>query len=183
MKRAGDSAGAAASGTDSETRESLRAILSERYRAPLMSFFRRRTSDLSEAEDLAQEVLLRVVQRRDRNALDQPDAFIFQTARNLLADRHRHASVKKKYHADLEIRQESTEGISPERVLQGKQELALVVDALKGLGEQTRNIFLLRRFEQMKYSEIADLYGISVSAVEKHLMKAYARVVEAVGER
>lgn len=183
MANAGDRGGAVASKQDRKSDESLKQALSERYRAPLMSFFRRRTSDLSEAEDLAQEVLLRVVQRRGNDGLEQPDAFIFQTARNLLADRHRHASVKKKYHADLEIRQESTEGISPERVLQGKQELARVIDALKGLSEQTRNIFVLRRFEQMKYGEIAELYGISVSAVEKHLIKAYARVAEAVGEQ
>jgi len=45
--------------------------------------------------------------------------------------------------------------------------LHVVVAALQELGERTRDVFMLDRLEHMKHAEIATLFGISVSAVEK----------------
>lgn len=159
----------------------LTAALSARYRAPLIAFFRRRTSnDIAEAEDLAQEVLLRVVRRHERSPVAEPDAFIFQTARNLIKDRHRHAKVREDYRAAVELRSDAAERVNPERVLQGRQELARVVEALGGLNEQTRDMFILNRLEGMKYREIAELYGVSQSSVRKQLFKAMSHLMRTV---
>lgn len=65
----------------------LQRTLADRYRPPLMAFFHRRTGVGVEAEDLAQEVLARVLRRGDLDRVEKPDAFIFITARNLLRDR------------------------------------------------------------------------------------------------
>ncbi len=50
--------------------------------------------------------------------------------------------------------------------------------ALESLGERTRRIFILRRLEQMKCQEIADLFGISVKAVEHHIARALAHLAK-----
>jgi len=73
----------------------------------------------------------------------------------------------------------STEGvgvepIDPDRVLAGRQSLGQVAAALREAPERTRSIFILYRIEQMKKRDIAETYGISTSAVDKHLMKAMA---------
>ena len=51
------------------------------------------------------------------------------------------------------------------------------------LPERTRDVFMLHRFEQMSYPEIARAFGISVSAVEKHIIKALRRLTEASNGR
>ena len=122
------------------------------------------------------------MQRKKLSDVKQPDAFIFKTARNLLQDRAKKARVVEKNQAELEIREKGAEGVSPERVIQGKQELSRALDALYQLKGKTRAIFILARLEGMKYREIADLYGISVSGVEKHLIQAFAHMLNSMDD-
>jgi RNA polymerase sigma-70 factor (ECF subfamily) len=68
------------------------------------------------------------------------------------------------------------EEISPERVLQGRQAVTALRTALEELPQRTRAIFLLHRFEGLKYKEIARRLGISSSSVEKHMMAAIKHV-------
>jgi RNA polymerase sigma-70 factor (ECF subfamily) len=60
----------------------------------------------------------------------------------------------------------------PERVLAGKDTLREFLEGLAALNERTRDIFILARIERMSQRDIAKLFGITVSAVEKHIMKA-----------
>jgi RNA polymerase sigma-70 factor (ECF subfamily) len=73
------------------------------------------------------------------------------------------------------------EALSPERVLLSKDSLVDVLRALDELGELTRNIFILFRLENMKQKEIAALYGIAQSTVEKHVMKAVLHLTTRYG--
>jgi RNA polymerase sigma factor (sigma-70 family) len=61
---------------------------------------------------------------------------------------------------------------TPERVLLDREALETVVDAIAALPPRTREVFVLHRFEEMTCNGIAEQLGISVSAVEKHIMKA-----------
>ena len=65
---------------------------------------------------------------------------------------------------------------NPERVLVGKQTIQDVLDALAELDERTRDVFVLVRLENVQHREIAAIYGISVSMVEKLMMKAMAHL-------
>ncbi len=64
------------------------------------------------------------------------------------------------------------EQLSPERVLLGRDSLRDVLCTLDELGARTRDIFMSFRLERMKQREIAALYGVGVSTVEKHVMRA-----------
>ena len=66
--------------------------------------------------------------------------------------------------------------MDPERVLIGKESIQGLIEALNGLHEETRDTFLLCRLEHMTHRELAELYGISVSAVEKRIAKALAHI-------
>lgn len=154
--------------------------LNRRYRPALMSFFLRRIRDHAEAEDLTQEVFVRLTALEI--GPDNPDGYIFQAAANLLRDRGRRARVRAGYRQAVEFEEgQRSEQITPARVLDGKESLERVLKALKSLPERTRAIFILYRLENMKQREIGEMFGISASAVEKHVVKAVAALARAKG--
>jgi RNA polymerase sigma-70 factor (ECF subfamily) len=158
--------------------------LDGRFRGPLFSFFTRRVTDRSEAEDLTQEVFARLMRQTHQPAGQNIQAYVFVTAANLLKDRNRRqVRHKASAHWDIDQANDSLraepnliEERNPERVLLGKETLQEFLKALEGLSERTRDIFILSRIERMHQGDIAKLFGISVSAVEKHVMKALSQI-------
>lgn len=168
--------------------EQLRSELGARFQRPLMTFFLRRIKDRSLAEDLTQDVLLKVVRASERGQIERADSYVFKVAINLLRDHRRRAlrrgpAVFLPIEEDLEGQLESqlVEAISPERVLLSKDSLEDVLRSLEELGELTRNIFILFRLENMKQKNIAALYGIGQSTVEKHVVKAVVHLARRYG--
>ncbi len=158
--------------------------LDQRYRAPLCSYFRRRVLDQTEAEDLTQEVFVRLAKRPDQHNGETIDAYVFKIAANVLTDWNRYRTSRRA-NAHRPILEPSeliaappslVEDRNPERVLAGKDALKDIEDGLAELSERTREIFLLSRMENVHHQVIANLHGISVSAVEKHVMKAVAHL-------
>lgn len=151
--------------------------LDSRFRAPLLAFFGRRVGDPGEAEDLTQEVFIRLARNADVPHTNL-QAYVFVTAANLLRDRARSRfSHRASFHASLDDpNAKSLQGLAeerdPERVLAAKDTLRQFINGLEGLGERTRDIFVLARIEHMSQRDIAKLFGISVSAVEKQIVKA-----------
>ena len=167
----------------------LRQELGARFSRPLMSFFVRRIHDRSEAEDLTQEVLLRVIRASKWDLIENAEAYVFKAAANLLSDYRRRARRNPSLSCEpLEealaagIHSQLVEDRSPERVLLGEATLAEVLQALGELSQLTRNIFVLFRLENMKQREIAALYGIGQSTVEKHVMRAMIHLATRCGQ-
>lgn len=152
--------------------------MTERFRPALIAFFMRRIRHPAEAEDLTQEVLLRVALRGA--AIDQarPDAYVFQIAANLLRDRARRFKVRDAYRTTLDSAASFIDERDPDRVLQARQSLTTVLEALRELPERTRTIFVLFRLENMKQREIADMLGLSVRTVEQHVVRASVQLRE-----
>lgn len=150
-------------------------------RTALLAFFQRRVSSYVEAEDLTHEVLARLASRR--GDVRNPEGYMFQVASNLLRDRARRASIRRDYaeaaglDPDLDI-----DPLDPHRIAAGREQLRLLARTLDGLPERTRLIFLLFRYEQIDQRTIAESIGISVSAVEKHVHRAMAAVMQALRE-
>jgi RNA polymerase sigma factor (sigma-70 family) len=148
------------------------ANLHRRYYSALMAFFVRRVGNRTEAEDLTQEVFTRLAAAEGRQVLD-PDAYVFQTAANLLRDRGRRQKVRADYVAAMQPRDLSdADALSPERVVAGREGLDRVIEALQELPERTRAIFILHRLEKLTKGEIAEMFSLSVSGIDKHLVKA-----------
>ncbi len=145
--------------------------LNRRFRPALMSFFLRRLRNRADAEDLTQEVFIRLA--RSEAEVDAAAPYIFQVAANLLRDRARSEKVRTDYRLGLgALDQDRVETIDPLRILAGREKLAQFEKGLRELPERTRTIFLLFRIENMSRPEIAATYGLSVSSVEKHLARA-----------
>ena len=165
--------------------------LARRYYKPLLSFFRKRTRNAPEVGDLVQQVFLRLAQYPGLDGMQNPDGYVFQTAANTLKDHYRRQAVRDEHsreeHARIsgESQAQWDSDFSPERVLQGRQMLLQVAQAMRQLPQRTRDILVLRCFEGLKHAEIARMQGISTRSVEKHVAKGLAylsRVVEAAGK-
>lgn len=148
----------------------------DRLRIRLQGFFRRGGSSRADADDLASDVLVRLI-APGRGEAQQTDAYAFTIARNLQRDTHRRTAVRRRHEwaADTDIAplmHPGNDAIDAERVLMGKQEAALLVEGLAELGERTRTIFLLYRLEGWSQRAIADDLGLSISTVEKNVAKA-----------
>jgi RNA polymerase sigma-70 factor (ECF subfamily) len=153
------------------------AALLAQMRPALVRYFQRKCRNSAEAEDLAQDVIVRTLARTGWTSVEHAKGYLFRAAVNRWHDRERRRVT---HGTEVQWSDEESfvgvEELSPERVLGVEQELQLVTAALSELGERTRDVFMLARLEQMKYGEIATTFGISVSAVEKHLARALAHV-------
>lgn len=159
------------------TRDSLVVEFDRRFRLPLLAYFGRRVASPTEAEDLTQDVFERVLRSLQRRPIENPEALVFQIAVNLLRDRgrrvRRHGTLEAlPSEAVADLADALTVDLSPERVVLGEKTLAEVLAILNSLAPRTRAMFFLYRLENLKIREIAELYGISASAVEKQVAKA-----------
>lgn len=147
--------------------------LTRHYRAALVRFFSKRVRSAADAEDLAQEVLIRLIRQGDIQNIEDVQAYLFRAASNLLRDRSRREQT---HHAANHISFEESgfEGEVPseERVLEGKQAMEAFLAVLAEMPPRRRMVFTMHRFLGLSYGAIAMRLGISVGVVEKHMMKA-----------
>jgi RNA polymerase sigma-70 factor (ECF subfamily) len=172
--------------------------LVEKYKQPVMNLAYRTVRDMTEAEDLAQNVFVQVYKSASRyKSTAKFSTWLFTIARNLCLNeirrrsRHPAESLDASHpdHEDQPLQQyEDKKNFSPpESLLQG--ELAQQIDrALADLPENQRSAILLCRQDELSYEEIAEALGCSVSATKslihrgretlKERLKAYLRTGE-----
>ncbi len=151
------------------------------FRPALVRFFRRKLRDINDVEDLVQEVFVRIAARQG-GEVENLGGYVFQTAGSVLADRHRRRVVR---HADNQVpfdaERDGGTDFDAGRVAENREALRAVAAALMILPERTRSIFVLRRLEGQNYKDIAVQFGISVSAVEKHMVRAVQHLMASPG--
>jgi RNA polymerase sigma-70 factor (ECF subfamily) len=122
---------------------------------------------------MVQDVFTRMVARDSTEPVQHLGGYLLKTASSVLTDWARHRAARGAgLHVPLDADQHGEEPVDPERLLGARQDLAAATKVLLGLPERTRTIFILRRLEGRKFHEIAAHLGISVSAVEKHMVRA-----------
>lgn len=157
--------------------------LNRKYRPPLIAFFSRRVNNLTEAEDMTQEVFMRLMKAECQSENTQ-SAYIFQIAANLVRDRARYNHVRRKY-AEV-IRADMGTGIDPldpHRITSARETIAALWTSIQTLPEPTQQIFILYRVENIPKQQIADAFGIHARTVDKHLAKALAFLSKKIERR
>ena len=152
------------------------ADLSVRYGQAVRRFFSRRLRDGADVEDLTQEVFARLLKRAELGEIANIEGYLFHTAANLLRERARKAARRPGDTPAIDEIDAAGEEFSPERILLGREAYARMVEALQELPERARTIFVLNRFEELSAAEIARRLGVSVSTVEKDMMRAIAHL-------
>jgi len=160
----------------------IEAIYSE-HRPQLTRFFRRR-APTQDVGDLVQEVFSRFASARGglTALIEGPGAYLVKSARMLLAEQAR--TDRRRHRSQHDSFSEEHEGAcDPHGALEARDILRRVERAISRLSPLTREIFLMHRFEGLRYPEIARIKGISVKTVESHMTKALAAIKRARGKR
>ncbi len=159
-------------------------LLLRKYRTPLVNFLYRMVRDTAAAEDLAQEVFLRVYRARQEYA---PSAkfttWMFRIATNLALNsvrdnRHRQMEVSMDQsvdNGDDEQRPFEVPDRAPtvEQTLVARTRSELILRAVHSLPEKQRAAVLLHKYQEMDYAEIARILECSESALKSLLFRAY----------
>ena len=142
------------------------------YLPGLRRYFSKRVP-AAEVDDLVQEVFVRIQKHEGGAPIQHLDRYLFTVAASVLSDcLRRRAGRHEGAHHTLEEFHHPVEELTPERVLLDREALQVIVSAIDSLPARTKDVFVLHRFEEMTCSAIAAQLGMSVSAVEKHIMKA-----------
>jgi RNA polymerase sigma-70 factor (ECF subfamily) len=164
------------------------AELVERYQRRLVGVMHHLVGHADEAEDLAQEVFLRVYRTRQKYSPQAKfSTWLFTIANNLALNNLR--DRKRKPTVPLAV---SDSGVRPQEQLANPRteapghalahaELAIVIrQALDDLNDRQKMAIVLNKFEDMGYAEIADVMGMTEKAVKSLLSRARGRLREAL---
>jgi RNA polymerase sigma factor (sigma-70 family) len=153
-----------------------------RYHDSLINFLRQRLRTPEDANDVAQEAYIRMMQYQNSTAIRSPSSMLFRIAINVANDLGRSEQVRRvSDQCSLDALELVSDTPSPEREISAQQELALLRAAIQDLPPKCRQAFLLSRVQRMTYPEIAAHCGISVKMVEKHISRALAVCMKQVG--
>lgn len=156
------------------------ALLLERHRGPVIHFLFRMVQNQPVAEELAQEVFLRVY--RSRSTYEPTAKFttwLFRIATHLALNWIRDGKNEKLQES---LDQETSDGTSiqvPDRGRTVEQEMLYqaklreVRQAIEALPSKQRAAVLMHKYEEMEYSQIANVLNCSESAVKSLLFRAY----------
>lgn len=149
---------------------------------PVLTRFLRAHGAGDDAEDLVQELFIKL-DDVGQGPIAQPRSYLFRMANNLLLDRRRSASCRAR--REQEWSQGGTGMLSEvdgrpsaEEALIARERLETVTNAIAQLPERTAAIFRKFRLDGESQKMIADDLSISLSAVEKHLQRAYRVVID-----
>ncbi len=135
--------------------------------------------DAGTAEDIVQDVYVKLSAMTEEPAVDNPSGYLFRMANNLYLNRLR--ALKSERTRDHAWQASSSEMIgadavndepSPEARITGRQQMVRLKAAVDALPEKTRVIFRLHKLDGVPQSQVAQQLGISISSVEKHLATA-----------
>jgi RNA polymerase sigma factor (sigma-70 family) len=144
----------------------------------LHRFFLQRLRNWADAADATQETFLRLLSSAPRAAVDNPKAYLFQTARHIAFD---HA-LRLRKRAGVECPVADPQAVlcvpcdapSPEKTLIDQQQLRLFEEALLRLPARARTALLLSRMEGWTYPLIAEHLGVSANTVYNDVRMAMA---------
>ncbi|MEX0644536.1 MAG: sigma-70 family RNA polymerase sigma factor [Parvularculaceae bacterium] len=149
----------------------------------LVSWLAKKLRDAVVARDIAQEAYLRVWRFAHDTPIDDPRALLFKAAANLAANefKARRRARAERIEPPLASRADPAEAVaadapSPEREECARQDLAACRKVIAELPEKARRAFVLSRFEELTYREIAEQLGVSESSVEKYIILALKKL-------
>ncbi len=163
----------------SEDKAQFLEQLVDNYGRSLERFLSRKLDNPADAAEVAQEAFLRVYRLKQPEKLDNARAFLFQVASNLAVDQLRRRSLHYRFlkseesqGGDSDASESAAGAASPEQILNAREKLARIYEAIDELPAKCRQAFLLHRNSGMSYNDIARELDVSVSSVEKYILQA-----------
>ncbi|WP_338803310.1 sigma-70 family RNA polymerase sigma factor [Xenorhabdus griffiniae] len=142
------------------------------YHHWLRNWIRQNSACPYQAEDLVHEVFIKLMQSSDLENIHQPRAFLMTIARRTLSNYWRRKKLEDHY---LEYVSEQPEisANSSENQLMLLEQLEKIDETLDELPAKVRQTFLLIQLQGLRYQEVAENLGISISSVKNYLHQAH----------
>ena len=156
-------------------------LLYERYNRALFSFFYRKTKQPQLSEDLVQSVFERML--KYRTTYSGSGAFttwMFSIARNAHIDHFRKEKRRKEDEILDEERIVSETPSGYAEMDERNRKKLLLEQALDQLDEEKKEVVILSRYEGLRYQEIAEIQGVSESAVKVRMFRAMKELKDIV---
>ncbi|HEY4786573.1 MAG TPA: RNA polymerase sigma-70 factor [Bacteroidales bacterium] len=138
---------------------------------PVRNFIYYKSGDVQVAEDITQEVFLKIWEKKEEIKIETVKSLLFTIANNMFLNRIEHQKVSFRFVNNF---QRNTLAEAPDFELEMKEFDQRLQKALADLDEKKRTVFLMNRIDEFTYNEIAENLGLTVKAVEKRMEKALA---------
>lgn len=163
--------------------ESAFDYLVQKYRRPMVSFMYRMLRNAAAAEDLAQEVFLRVYRSRETyEASAKFTTWLYRIASNLAANYARDTRYERPENVISVDEQDQETGLSleipdgaltAEELIMHRERMAAIRHRVQALPERQRLAVIMHKYQQMDYRQIAEILKLSESATKSLLFRAY----------
>ncbi|WP_181040096.1 sigma-70 family RNA polymerase sigma factor [Paremcibacter congregatus] len=142
-----------------------------------LRFLLHKTHCREDALDVMQEAYQKLINREGLEEMENPRAYLYRTATNIIIDQQRKSKHHQKYVHQVTGGIESgsaseASAIAPDRHVAARQELDSLYRALDELPDKCRRAFLMHREQHLTYGKIASDLEVSVSMVEKYMIQA-----------
>jgi RNA polymerase sigma factor (sigma-70 family) len=166
--------------------ESHRAHVTElfnKYRASLLRYLGRLVP-AEDAAELVQESYFRLLRRGELIKIEaMARAFLFETAINLARDLHRRRITHRAdQHVPIDGLELTAEHQRPDDHLAEEQVRVILERAISSLPQETRTVFLLHRYRDLNYPQIAEVMSISARTVARKMADAIEQLSAAFGQ-
>lgn len=145
----------------------------------LYNFIYYKCGNQAQAEDLVQEAFVKLWNNCAKVLFEKAKSFVYTVANNLFLNEVAHAKVVLKY---KQTPSKDRTNENPEFVLEEKEFMEKLQNAISNLTEAQREVFLLNRIDKKTYREISELLGVSVKAIEKRMHGALVKLREQLGK-
>lgn len=152
-------------------------LLFERYHRALLGFLFHMTGQRELSEDLVQNVFYRMLKYRHTFRGDgEFRTWMYHMARNVVNDNGRSLKRTVKHYELTEAAENLGGGAMADESIQKKQELATLRNAMANLSEESREVLILSKFQELKYHEIAQVLDITEGAVKVRVHRAMSQL-------
>ena len=149
------------------------------YAKDLRRFMFFKTQNIDKAEDIMQDVFIKLWENCSKVDYIKVKSYIFTIANNMFLNDVKHQKVVRSFNTSN--KKESTNE-SPEFIMLEQEFLKKIEHTIAALPEKQRQVFLMSRIEKKKYKTIAEQLNISVKAVEKRMHEALIIMRKEIGD-
>ena len=142
----------------------------DKYFDTIRSFIFYRCGDVDAASDMAQDVFMKIWEKREQIDTVELKPLLYKIANDMVITNYRKNNTRWDYEQSMMVQDETQ--LSPEEEFNFQELSAKYAKALQLMPEIQRVVFLMNRNDEMKYKEIAECLQLSVKAVEKRMSAA-----------